>query len=177
MAFVGVLCGGTDWDEIVEIAESSEDLLSEYLGSSLVGVPSSIPFPELISFTAASVNDLTAFKHYCGESIYDRSMYGDRIFLDEEYFSQKERTNNYCVLTSKKLVKGEPELTRHMEKAYNDLYSKAVSAIRQPIESFFNWLIQKTAIQNASKVRDSKGLLLHLFGKIAIAFITRIFNP
>jgi hypothetical protein len=39
--------------------------------------------------------------------------------------------------------------------------------IRQPIESLFNWIIDKTDIQNASKVRSSKGLLVH--GKIISA--------
>ncbi|MDR3133452.1 MAG: transposase [Prevotellaceae bacterium] len=56
-------------------------------------------------------------------------------------------------------------------KAYNDLFSAAVSRVRQPIESFFNWLIEKTTIQRASKVRSTAGLLVHLMGKITIAFI------
>jgi len=41
----------------------------------------------------------------------------------------------------------------------------------------FNWLIEKTDIQTASKVRSTKGLLVHVFGKIAAAFIHCIFNP
>lgn len=56
-------------------------------------------------------------------------------------------------------------------------FSKTVSKIRQPIESFFNWLIEKTDIQRASKVRSTKGLLVHVFGKMAAAFIGLIFNP
>jgi len=51
------------------------------------------------------------------------------------------------------------------------LYSKAVSKIRQPIESLFNWLNEKTDIQRASRVRSTKGLLVPVFGKIAAAFI------
>lgn len=49
MAFIGILCGGQDWDDIVEIAESSEDLLSEYLGSCFVGVPSHDTFSRFFS--------------------------------------------------------------------------------------------------------------------------------
>jgi hypothetical protein len=48
--------------------------------------------------------------------------------------------------------------------------------VRQPIESFFNWLIEKTTIQRASKVRSTAGLLVHLMGKIATAFIYLILN-
>ena len=46
-----------------------------------------------------------------------------------------------------------------------------VSFVRQPIESFFNWLNEKTQIQKASKVRSSKGLLVHIFGRIAACLL------
>lgn len=52
MAFVGVLCGGQDWDEIVEISESSEDLLIQYLGDSFVGVPSHDTFSRFFSLVS-----------------------------------------------------------------------------------------------------------------------------
>jgi len=58
----------------------------------------------------------------------------------------------------------------------NDLCSRAVSRIRQPIESLINWIIEKIDIQRASKVRSTKGLLVHVFGRIAAAFIFLIFN-
>ncbi|MDR3328467.1 MAG: hypothetical protein LBT04_10270 [Prevotellaceae bacterium] len=54
-------------------------------------------------------------------------------------------------------------------------FSTAVSKVRQPIESFFNRLIEKSNIQNASKVRSTNGLWLHCLGKIAIACIAFIF--
>lgn len=138
-------------------------------------VPHKIPFPEYIMLTSAEVNDLTAFKQSVGNELFNRIVYGDKIYIDEQYFSEKENSNNYCMLTPIKLVKGESDIIRKMDKAYNDLFSKAVSAIRQPIESFFNWLIEKTNIQNASKVRAAKGLLLHVFGKLTAAFIHLIF--
>lgn len=49
MGFIGVLCGGENWEDIVEIAESSEDLLSEHLGSCFVGVPSHDTFSRFFS--------------------------------------------------------------------------------------------------------------------------------
>ena len=78
-------------------------------------------------------------------------------------------------MTPVKGIKGECQENRNRDKAANDLFSTAVSRVRQPIESFFNWLIQKTDIQRASKVRSSKGLLVHLFGKIAATYINLIF--
>ena len=49
MTFVGVLCGGEDWDDIAEISESSEDLLRDYLGTDFVGVPSHDTFSRFFS--------------------------------------------------------------------------------------------------------------------------------
>jgi len=49
---------------------------------------------------------------------------------------------------------------------------KSVSRIRQPIESLFNWIQEKTDIQVASKVRSSKGLMVHIFGRLAYWFLT-----
>ena len=80
------------------------------------------------------------------------------------------------LFTPVKAIKGEsPEITKR-EKAARDLFSTAVSKVRQPIESLFNWLNEKTNIQRAMKVRSTSGLLLHTMGKIAIALITLIFN-
>jgi len=137
--------------------------------------PGRIPFPEFIGITAASENDLTAFKELFGDNIYDRLIFGDRIFSDQPYFDGKFVEQNIEMLTPIKLVKGETETIRQREKAYRDLYSASVSKVRQPVESFFNWLNEKTKIQEAQKVRSSKGLAVHVFGKMAAAFIFLIF--
>ena len=81
------------------------------------------------------------------------------------------------MFTPVKAIKGMCDRKRQFYRAANDLYSKAVSTIRQLIESFFNWRIEKTDIQRASKVRSTKGLLIHVFGRITVAFISCIFNP
>ncbi|PEN05455.1 hypothetical protein CRI93_13150 [Longimonas halophila] len=41
--------------------------------------------------------------------------------------------------------------------AADRLYSELVSRIRQPIESLFGWIEEKTGIQAASKVRATRG--------------------
>ena len=64
------------------------------------------------------------------------------------------------------------EVIKYRIKAADDLFSTAVSRIRQPVESMFNWLIEKADIQKASKVRSTKSLLIHAFGRLAVAFIT-----
>ena len=94
------------------------------------------------------------------------------------YHSIKRRKNakKLSLFTPVKAIKGEsPEITKR-EKAARDLFSTAVSKVRQPIESFFNWLNEKTNIQRASKCRSTCGLLIHTMGKVAIAFLYLIFN-
>ncbi len=60
------------------------------------------------------------------------------------------------MLTPVKSIKGQTEQEEQRDRAFNDLYSKVVSKVRQPIEGFFNWLIEKTDFQRASKVRSTK---------------------
>ena len=135
-----------------------------------------IPFPESMVFTPAEENDLTAFKQIWGDYIYDRTLFGDKIYSDFEYFNQQKQENqNIQMLTPVKAIKGQSEIEKQRNKAYNDLFSTAVSKVRQPIESFFNWLNEKTKIQRAQKVRNTAGLIVHTMGKIAIAFIYLIF--
>ena len=87
--------------------------------------------------------------------------------------TKKEKSS--VMLTPVKAIKGQTIQERQRNKAADDLFSKAVSKVRQPIESFFNWLIEKTDFQKASKVRSTKGLMVHVFGKMAAAFINLIF--
>jgi hypothetical protein len=149
-----------------------------YYGLKLHGLalrrPNKLPFPESIVITPASENDLNVFKQYWN-SFYRRHFFGDKIYHDSEFFQAMEIENGSLMFTPVKLVKNQPDILKQRDKAANDFFSTAVSKIRQPIESLFNWLIEITDIQRASRVRSSKGLLVHVFGKIAAAFIIYIF--
>lgn len=133
-----------------------------------------LPFPEQLLITPASVSDLTVFKQAWSD-IPDRCFFGDKIYFNREFFHELEKKNKSVMLTPVKAVKGQAEVLKQWDKAANDLFSRAVSKVRQPIESFFNWLIEKTDFQKASKVRSTKGLMVHVFGKMAAAFINLIF--
>jgi hypothetical protein len=133
-----------------------------------------IPFPEEILIAPASINDLTVFKEAWSNK-ENRSFFGDKIYVNKDFFENLEKEKKSIMMTPIKLTKGECLENKNRDKAANDLFSTAVSRVRQPIESFFNWLIQKTDIQRASKVRSNKGLLVHLYGKLASAFINLTF--
>ena len=133
-----------------------------------------LPHPEQLLFTKASENDITHLKRVA-TYIDNRTYFGDKIYGNVDFWAEMEQTNNSRLLTPIKDIKGQHESQKKREKAYNDLFSKAVSSVRQPIESLFNWLIEKTDIQRASKVRSTKGLLTFVCGRIAAAFIYLIF--
>jgi hypothetical protein len=61
--------------------------------------------------------------------------------------------------------------------AADQLYSAAVSRIRQPIEALFAWIQAKTGIEAASQVRSSRGLFVHVFGRLAAAMFLLYQRP
>lgn len=134
----------------------------------------STPFPESVVITQASENDLNVFKQNWG-MIPGRQFFGDKIYHDTDYFESLSAENGSVMLTPIKGIKNQDERLRQIDQAFVNLFSTAVSRVRQPIESFFNWLNEKTNIQRASNVRSTNGLLVHVFGKLAVAFIGLIF--
>ena len=85
------------------------------------------------------------------------------------YTDQKQY---FQILTPVKKKKGQIREPDYLEK----ILSTAVSSVRQPIESLFNWIDQKTGIQMASKVRSYNGLITHVFGRLAAAMFCLAFN-
>jgi hypothetical protein len=128
-------------------------------------VENSIPIPSIIKVTSASVHDLTAEREII-ENLHKCEIYGDKAYCDSELKNRIEKTNNTKLHTPVKLTK-----TKKFLDFFESIYSTAVSKIRQPIESFFNWLIESTGIQNASKVRSYEGLMVHVYGKLAAGLL------
>ena len=52
-------------------------------------------------------------------------------------FPKLKEEKNVTMLTFLKGIKGQTKQEKQIDKAANDLFSKAVSSIRQPIKSFF----------------------------------------
>ncbi len=155
---------------------SSKNL--HYFGAKLHGIafrrPGTLPLPEFFSLTKASEHDLNAVREIL-PLLYGRAVFGDKAYSDKGFNETLQRESGVHVYTPIKLVKGETEGTRQFKKAADNLFSTAVSRIRQPIESLFNWLNDKTEIQRASKVRSNRGLIVHVFGRIAAAISLWVF--
>lgn len=126
-----------------------------------------LPLPEEIWFRSANIHDLTAFKEQVG-SLPNTSLFGDKAFSDAALKQQlKEQNTQLFVPLKKPQGKEQSESSKY--------YSRLVSRVRQPIESFFKWLNDKTQIQSASSVRSTDGLLLHCFGKLSFALLLLVF--
>ncbi len=143
-----------------------------YFGAKLHGIAfyrkSKLPVPEYFGMSKASEHDLNAVREILPR-LKDRDIFADKAYSNEEMKQLLEKEFGIRVFTPVKLIKGQTEQQRQFAKAADKLFSTAVSKIRQPIESLFNWLIEKTQIQRASKVRSANGLIVHVFGKIAAA--------
>lgn len=149
-----------------------------FFGVKLHGIgfyrPGALPDMEFLQLGPASAHDLQAQRQIL-EQISHRAVFGDKAFNDET-LRQVFAHSNGELLTPVKYKKGQSEQDKQRHKAADDLYSVAVSKVRQPIESFFNWLIEHTDIQRAAKVRSLKGLIVHIFGRIAAALIPKFIN-
>lgn len=135
-------------------------------------VKGTLPRPESVIITPASENDLNVFRDNWSK-IPNVSVFADKIYLDKQMQKDMMKIDSE-LLAPVKYNKGASQVIKQMCAAADKLYSFAVSQIRQPIESFFNWIIEKTDIQRASKVRSTKGLIVHIFAKLSAAMITKL---
>lgn len=130
-----------------------------------------LPVPDYIGVSAGSANDLSVLRSIVPR-LHDGELYGDKIYADAELVARLGREQNVRLYTPIKKKKGQKELL-----LTERVYSEIVSGVRQPIESFFNWVQEKTGIEVASKVRSYKGLMVHIFGRLAAAMFLLAFNP
>lgn len=128
---------------------------------------SRLPKPALFWFQEASVHDLTSFKEQ-EISVSGATLFADKAYCDLALKKQlKEQNTELFVPRKKPKGKDQTDSDKH--------YSRLVSRFRQPIESFFKWLNDKTQIQRAGFVRSTDGLLLHCFGKLSFALLLLVF--
>jgi len=127
-----------------------------------------LPRPAPVWLRAASHHDSKAFLEQQPE-LPATELFGDLAYPTPQIINHLQEQQTRLIAPQKK-PKGK-ELTAD-EKYYNRL----VRSIRQPIESLFNWIQEKTQIQKASKVRSTDALMVHCWGKLAVAFFLPVFN-
>ena len=119
-----------------------------------------MPSPEFIGVTAASHNDGKVFEPI-RPVLNGEDLYGDKAY-ERPDAKEVEAEQHLRVLTPVKKKPGQKYL-----QADEQWLSTAVSRVRQPIETLFGWIEEKTGIECAGKVRSYQGLLVHVFGRFA----------
>jgi hypothetical protein len=128
------------------------------------------PSPKILKMTFASVHDFTAMKPYFF-GLNSTKILGDKVYCDKE---TKE------ALLKEGIELYTPVKFSRSKKTLDDnekLYSKIISSFRQSIEIYFNWLIQTSGIQNASRVRSTRGPFVHVFGRFSACCLMSITFP
>lgn len=122
-----------------------------------------LPTPAIMTVSKASEHDLPVAKDLLDDARNIR-LFGDTAFADKEWQAFMMSENNVEISTPVKRMKGQKTLS-----FWDGVYSTAISSVKQVIESFNNWLIEKTNIQRASKIRSAAGLMAFVFARIACA--------
>ncbi len=131
-----------------------------------------IPKPVAMSISPAATFDLTVAKQIFLDCtpFTNAKLYADKAYCDSEWLELLKKDEKITLITPIKKKKGQHSFLG------GDCYSTAVSAIRQPIESFFHWLNEKTNIQSASKVRSEAGLFFHVFSRFSATLASLLFE-
>ncbi|MEM6844022.1 MAG: transposase [Bacteroidota bacterium] len=109
----------------------------------------SLPYPVYFQVHTASEHDLEALRAVL-EQIENRLLVLDKAYCDKPLARMCQQNNSY-LFTPEKQKKGEGEWDRIAEQrqqhhAYRKALSTTVATLRQPIESFFHWINDKTKI-------------------------------
>jgi len=119
-----------------------------------------IPKMCMLRVTPASENDISVAKEWLFD-VHNIDIFADKMYANQTWFEELAKRNVH-VFTPVKLKKGQ----KFLDSA-DAIFSAAVSRARQAIESFFNWIQQKTRIHEASKVRSDNGLIAFIFARLA----------
>ena len=132
----------------------------------------SLAKPCALMASTASDHDLPVARRVMEECQPFRGgrLYADKAYVDSSWREELSLRHGVTLLTPRKKIKGEVVNS-------GDAYSSWVSSMRQPVEGFFSWLDAKNGIQDASLVRSTQGLLVHIYGRIGVAMYGLLSNP
>jgi hypothetical protein len=119
-----------------------------------------IPFPVLVGVSAARLSDLKGLQA-CQDALAGQTLYADLAYKCKQTHKHLEGIGG-CLVT------GHKKNRWYHSCAGPCTASRTVSSRRQPIESLFAWLQEKTRFQNASRVRSEAGLLVFVWSALLI---------
>jgi len=130
-----------------------------------------LPVPAYLIIAPASVHDKTAQEQELSEFI-NTNVVADKAYIDSKLKKRMEENNSQLITPLHYKRHVTKEFKQRNGSAYR-LANTVVAKLRQPIETIFSWLVEAVDIERASKVRSYRGLLVHLYGKIAAVICRR----
>ena len=145
-----------------------------YVGAKLQvigrGRTNKLPLPAEFSLATAKMHDLDIAKEELPDSeLEDIDLYGDKAYRDRAFQLDLFESKGINIITPIKKAKGQERLSL-FQNASNTIHSSK----RQPIDSLFGWINERTGIQKASTVRSENGLFYHVAVKMVAALIMMI---
>jgi effector-binding domain-containing protein len=131
-------------------------------------VEKTIPLMDFVSITPASENYLNALKPILSK-LEGNAIFADKACADISLNQKLLTQQDTYIFTPVKLIKGQTQTERQFKKAADSLFSTALSRVRESVESLFNWINEKTELQNASKIRAINALMVRIFGALTTA--------
>lgn len=129
-----------------------------------------LPFPIDYHLETASTHDLEIAKQTAPYiELENIDLYGDKAYIDQNFQLELFENNRINLKTPIKKQKGQKQLTL-FQQAANTIHAST----RQPIDTLFGWINNKTNIENASKVRSINGLFYHVNVKMVTAVLFMI---
>jgi len=130
-----------------------------------------LPIPAYLIIAPASIHDKTAQEQELIE-IVNTNVIADKAYVDSKLEALMEE-NNSKLITPPRYGRGTtPQFRQRNGSAYK-LANTVVAKFRQPIETIFAWLVAAVDIERASRIRSYRGLLVHIYGKIAAVICQR----
>ena len=145
-----------------------------YVGAKLQvigrGRTNKLPLPAEFSLATAKMHDLDIAKEELPDSELENiDLFGDKAYIDRAFQLDLFESKRINIITPIKKAKGQERLSL-FQNASNTIHSSK----RQPIDSLFGWINERTGIQKASTVRSENGLFYHVAVKMVAALIMMI---
>jgi hypothetical protein len=109
-------------------------------------IPNKMPQPAAIILSAASEHDGTVFFQQMATLNPNIVVYADKAYDFPQNVIEVKNEYKIELIPIHKRQKGQPK-----NDAFGNYFNTMVSRIRQPIEAAFNWLIERTDIQNSDR--------------------------
>ena len=120
----------------------------------------SVPYPLVIGVSRAGMNDIDGLRQIIPD------LHGGEIWFDKAYRGKDDKTTLEGQGCGVRMPRVKHKGLHHFKG--RDTLNYTISRERQPIETLFSWLSERTGFQDAHKVRSARGLLFFIWSCLIV---------